>query len=169
MAVKYRLFLDECGDHGLVVVNPDFPVFVLCGVIMSEEAYLMVDTKIAEIKRAFWGDKKVILHSRDIRKCDREFQVLFDPDIKKSFYEAINHVVGSSHYTIIAAAINKEAHIKQYGKLASDVNGLQLSDLIAYPVARHVLDPIRANPAFDVLVGKFYSKGGKRYGLKVFP
>jgi hypothetical protein len=53
--------------------------------------------------------------------------------------------------------------------LASDVNGLQLSDLIAYPVARHVLDPIRANPAFDVLVGKFYSKGGKRYGLKVFP
>ena len=234
MAVKYRLFLDECGDHGLVVVNPDFPVFVLCGVIMSEEAYLMVDTKIDEIKRAFWGDKKVILHSRDIRKCDREFQVLFDPDIKKSFYEAINHVVGSSHYTIIAAAINKEAHIKQYGKLASDVyaialsfviersifyldeqagrdkrlhitiecrgkkediqlhehfqqlcsrgtgfvpaarlkaygvevefvskssdvNGLQLSDLIAYPVARHVLDPIRANPAFDVLAGKFYT------------
>ena len=246
MAVKYRLFLDESGDHGLVFVDPNFPVFVLCGVIMSDEAYLKLDREIGEIKRMFWGNKKVILHSRDIRKCDREFQILFDPDKKRDFYKAVNQVVSTSNYTIIAAAINKEAHIKQYGRLAndvyaialsfviergvfylddqagrdkrlhitiecrgkkedaqlhehfqqlcsrgtgfvsaarlnaygvevefvsknSDVNGLQLSDLIAYPVARHVLDPERANPAFDVLAGKFYAKGEKRYGLKVFP
>ncbi len=50
-----------------------------------------------------------------------------------------------------------------------NINGLQLSDLIAYPIARYVIEPKRANPAFDVLSNKFYSKGGKRYGLKIFP
>jgi len=47
------------------------------------------------------------------------------------------------------------------------VNGLQLADLTAYPIARYVMDPTGANPAFDVLEPKSYKKGGKRYGLKV--
>ena len=186
------------------------------------------------------------MHSRDVRKCDKEFQILFDPEIKREFYTQINQIVSSSDYSIIASVINKEKYIKKYGKLASDVyeialsfiiersifylddqsgsekklsiliekrgknedtrlhehfqrlcswgtgyvsperiraycgniefnsknddvNGLQVADLIAYPIARYVIDPRRANPAFDVLKEKFYSKRGKRYGLKVFP
>ncbi len=50
-----------------------------------------------------------------------------------------------------------------------NINGLQLADLLAYPIARYVMEPKRANPAFDILKDKFYSKGGKRYGLKLFP
>jgi uncharacterized protein with ParB-like and HNH nuclease domain len=50
-----------------------------------------------------------------------------------------------------------------------NINGLQLADLLAYPIARYVMEPYRANPAFDILKNKFYGKGGKRYGLKVFP
>jgi hypothetical protein len=246
MPIMYHLFLDECGDHGLVNVDPDFPVFVLCGVVMSEQACQQVNSEMVALKKRFWGEKKAILHSRDIRKCEREFQILFDQEIKKEFYGAVNHLVASSEYAIIASAINKANHIKQYGKLASDVyeialsfiversvfylddqpgvgkklhiaierrgrkedarlhehfqrlcsrgtgyvtperiqaygldiefkskaddvNGLQLADLVAYPIARHVLDPKRANPAFEVLEPKFYSKKGQRYGLKVFP
>jgi hypothetical protein len=48
-----------------------------------------------------------------------------------------------------------------------NVSELQLADLSAYPVARYVMDPTGANPAFDVLEPKSYKKGGKRYGLKV--
>ncbi len=244
--MKYNLFLDECGDHGLVFVDTSFPVFVLCGILISEQNYHFVNKEIIYLKRKFWGNKKVILHSRDIRKCEKEFQILFDQDIKREFYININKLVATSDYTIITSAINKEKHIKQYGKLASDVyeialsfiiersvfylddqpdkekslsiliekrgrkedtrllehfqrlcsrgtgyvtperihaysisidfysknddvNGLQLADLIAYPIARYVIDPKRANPAFDILEQKFYSKKGKRYGLKVFP
>ena len=205
-----------------------------------------MNDRMITMKKRFWGDRKAILHSRDIRKCEKEFVILFDPDVKKRFYDSINRLVVDSRYAIVAAAIDKEAHIKKYGKLADDVyqialsfvieraifylddqagqdkhlhltierrgskedaklrehfqqicsrgtgyvspgrlqqyrlsiefrakrddvNGLQLADLIAYPIARHVMDPDRANPAFDVLAGKFYAKGGKRYGLKVFP
>ena len=48
-------------------------------------------------------------------------------------------------------------------------NYLQLADLVAYPVARFVIEPKRANPAFDLVESKIYEKGGKRYGLKIYP
>jgi hypothetical protein len=50
-----------------------------------------------------------------------------------------------------------------------NINGLQLADLIAYPIARNMIEPKRANLAFEVFENKFYSDGGKRYGLKQFP
>lgn len=31
------LFLDESGDHSLGKIDPQYPVFVLCGVIMEEQ------------------------------------------------------------------------------------------------------------------------------------
>jgi hypothetical protein len=34
---------------------------------------------------------------------------------------------------------------------------LEAADLAAYPIARHVLDPSEANPAFDVLRPKLYA------------
>lgn len=50
-----------------------------------------------------------------------------------------------------------------------NINGLQLADLIAYPMARYVIEPDRPNPAFEVLAPKIYTKGTRRYGLKVYP
>lgn len=32
---KYYLFIDECGDHNLAKYDPGFPVFTLCGILMS--------------------------------------------------------------------------------------------------------------------------------------
>ena len=50
-----------------------------------------------------------------------------------------------------------------------NINGLQLADLVAYPIARYVIEPKRANPAFEKLEPKIYKKNEKRYGLKIFP
>ncbi|TXI64932.1 MAG: DUF3800 domain-containing protein [Flavobacterium sp.] len=243
---KYYLFIDESGDHGLVTLDASFPVFLLCGMLTSEENYVAIRAEINSIKHSFWGKKEVILHSRDIRKCEKEFQILFDLSLKSEFYERINKVIEDSKYRILASAINKTKYIKTYGKLSNDVyelalsfiieraifsldevkgvskhleiiiekrgkkedkkleehfqrliargtgfvaaerlqevqlkitfkdkkeniNGLQLADLIAYPIARYVIEPKRANPAFDKLEPKIYKKNGKRYGLKIFP
>ena len=87
---KTYLFIDESGDHGLSSIDPDFPVFVLCGIIISEENYQLINNRIIELKSKFWNQQKVILHSRDIRKCEKEFQILFDLEIKKQFYEQLN-------------------------------------------------------------------------------
>lgn len=149
--MKHFLFLDESGDHGLVNVDRAFPVFVLCGIILSESQYQVVIQKMQGIKKRFWGDKKVIVHSRDIRKCEKEFQILFDQDIKKEFYATINDLVASSDYTIIASAINKENHIKQYGKLASDVYEIALSFIMERSV--FLLDDVPGKPhQLDVVI-----------------
>jgi len=63
-------------------------------------------------------------------ECNNEFQILFDQKVKKEFYSAINDLVASSAYTIIASAINKANYIKQYGKLASDVYEIALSFIL---------------------------------------
>lgn len=50
--------------------------------------------------------------------------------------------------------------------------GLQFADLAAYPIARHVIDPVKPNPAYDILKKKFRrSPQGKieGWGLKLFP
>jgi hypothetical protein len=50
-----------------------------------------------------------------------------------------------------------------------NVVGTQLADLAAYPIARHVIDPARNLPAYDVIKNRFYRGAGAIRGLKIFP
>lgn len=67
------------------------------------------------------------------------------------------------------ARIKRYFHSFQFSHKKDNINGLQLADLVAYPIARYVLDNSKENPAFDVLKGKIYGGETKRYGLKIFP
>ena len=124
--MKYYLFLDESGDQNLANFNPNFPVFTLCGIVISEESYKIMENRILKLKQRFWKNNDVILHSRDIRKYEKGFQILFDVDVKKLFYEDINLIMTESDYTIMACSILKEPYIRKYGRL-NDVYGLSLS------------------------------------------
>lgn len=244
--MKYFLFLDESGDHGLKQIDQGFPVFVLCGILISEVEYKKLNDAVNKLKNNFWSNAKVILHSRDIRKCQKEFQILLDLELKEKFYKELNTILSSHDYKIIAAGIKKEEYVKNYGKQSDNVyeialsfilertvfclddmpetrkelhiavekrgrkedqklekhmqliknsgthyvkperfenysfgfhfrgknknvNGLQISDLIAYPIARYIIDSERANPSFDLIKDKFHSKEKKIHGLKIFP
>ncbi|MBQ4503702.1 MAG: DUF3800 domain-containing protein [Alistipes sp.] len=245
MAEKYYLFLDECGDQNLANFDPSFPIFTLCGIVLSEEQLQILSSQINDLKKAFWGDKKIILHSRDIRKCQNGFELFFNLETKQSFYERINEILGQDIYTIICCAILKEPYIRQYGKLndvygqslsfimertvfyldgvkksnielttiiekrgkkedssllayynslidrgtywvtadriksyfknfqmkakQDNIIGLQVADLIAYPITRHILDENAVNLSFDIIKRNIYTKGDKLYGMKVFP
>jgi len=50
-----------------------------------------------------------------------------------------------------------------------NINGLQLADLVAYPIARYVIESHRANPAFEVLESKIYRTDGGLDGLRIYP
>ncbi|MCS3453884.1 hypothetical protein M2222_009211 [Bradyrhizobium elkanii] len=50
--------------------------------------------------------------------------------------------------------------------------GLQLADLVAHPIGRHVIKPDQPNRAYDALKSKFRAAPNGKiegYGLKVFP
>jgi hypothetical protein len=67
---KYYFFIDESGDHSLQNVNADFPYFLLCGILIAEDEYKILEQKTIALKQTIFGTEKVILHSRDIRKCE---------------------------------------------------------------------------------------------------
>lgn len=183
-----------------------------------------------------------------MRKCEGAFQILFDLEIKKQFYDDLNKIISGADFTIIGSGVNKNEHIKKYGKGARDpyaislafimerlifcldkkswnstvdikiekrgrkedqqildqyniildrgtyfvsserlktkvekfefflkrdnVVGLQISDLCAYPLARHTLNSKEPYIPFEIIKDKIYCDNNGRYdgyGLKIFP
>ena len=127
---RYYLFLDESGDHGLTQINPQSSVFLLCGILFHADDYQIFRQKFNDIKMHFWDTTEVIFHSRDIRKCNKEFAILLDYNTKSTFYSMLDQCVREANYTIIVSAIRKDEYIKRFGKLSNDVYELSLSFII---------------------------------------
>ena len=242
---KYYLYIDECGDQNLENFNPEFPVFTLCGILVSRENKKKLENDFISLKQDFWGNEDVIIHSRDIQRCKKEFQILIVPEIKNRFYERINEILSQNDsYIVVACTILKEPFIRLfsnsedvyglslsyllersifyvddldenaiidvifekrgkhedrnltqfYNKLRAtgtkwvtadrlcnrigafsarskkeNLIGLQIADLVAYHIARKVLTPDSANPAFDIIKPSIYSSDGIMLGFKVVP
>ncbi len=125
--MPFYLFLDETGDHGLAHVDSNFPLFLLCGCLFSEAALADLRKNLDAIKLKYWNTTDVILHSRDIRKCEGPFRIFFDLSVKETFYADLDVAMKNADFTVIAAAIDKEQHIKRYGRLAHDPYDVSLS------------------------------------------
>lgn len=242
---KYYLYIDECGDQNLENFNPNFPVFTLCGVLVSKENNRKLEDEFNALKMEFWGSKDVIIHSREIRRCKNEFINLLNPDTKTRFYERVNAILSQNDvYVVVACTILKEPFIRLFsnnedvyglslsyliersifcvddncesasidiifekrgknedrtltkfynglrvtgtkwveperlqeriGTFTSqakknNIIGLQIADLIAYPIARKVLSPDTPNPAFEIIKPNIYSSHGAMLGFKVIP
>src|SRR3990167_5916028 len=128
--MKYYFFLDETGDHGLTYIDKNFPLFVLCGCLFSEDSLKNLESHVNALKVKYFKTTEVILHSRDIRKCEGTFQVLFDLRLKEEFYKDLNKILGNANYAVIGSGINKEEHNKKYGTQAYDPYSLSLSFVI---------------------------------------
>lgn len=112
--------MDESGDHSLKSVDSSFPVFVLVGLLIEDSEYARICNEINAFKTKYFKTTEVILHNRDIRKCNGPFKILFDLNVKQKFYNDLETILSTANYKIVASAINKEKHIERYGKLADD-------------------------------------------------
>lgn len=82
----HYLYLDETGDHGLSFIDHNFPIFLLCGCLFSQIEMENMKKKVNLFKQKYFNTSNVILHSREIRKCEGSFQILFDLNLKAKFY-----------------------------------------------------------------------------------
>ena len=128
--MKYHLYLDETGDHGLSFIDPKFPIFLLCGVLISDIEFSIFHTRAKTIKTNFWNTSDIIFHSRDIRKCSKEFKILLDLELKSRFHKELNLLIKESIFSIIPCGIHKQNHIEKYGLICSDPYELCLSNII---------------------------------------
>lgn len=56
------MFMDESGDHNLSVIDPQYPLFVLGGVIMEADYVRDVVTpRMLAFKRELFGTERLVL------------------------------------------------------------------------------------------------------------
>lgn len=246
---KYYLFIDECGDHNLAKFDPGFPVFTLCGILVSQNILRVLSKAFEDLKTEIFGSKEIIIHSVDIRKWRGSFSVLADKDLRERFFTGIERILSQSGaYVIVSCTILKEqlnkfcvrgekddvyglslsyliersifcvdnakyakkpeisivverrgkrednkllnyynglrnrgtkwvtaerlrTRISDFGfkNKKDNIIGLQIADLIAYPVTIHLLYPERPNPSYDAVRHNIFQDNGVLLGQKVIP
>lgn len=125
------LFLDESGDHNLTVIDPQYPLFVLGGIIVDKD---YAEGPMAEVlhdfKRRLFGRDDLILHTADITRNRNGFEAMKDAAFRSRFYAELNDLVRGLDYQVVACAIRKDAHIARYGVAALDPYLLSLDLLV---------------------------------------
>lgn len=104
---NYYLFLDESGHHGLKTINQEYPILLLCGCLVEQNYYSRVQHNFNELKQKYFGNTKIIFHSRDIRKWQNDFLVLGDLKLRHKFYQDLDEIVRNLDFRIIAVAVLK--------------------------------------------------------------
>jgi hypothetical protein len=112
----YIIYADESGDHGLVSVDKDYPVFVLVFLLVSKEHYLSnVVPAFQRAKLDFFGHDQVVFHERDIRKQLAPFGFLrTDAQLRTRFLNRLNRIVKDAPVELFAAVIRKDALKARY-------------------------------------------------------
>jgi hypothetical protein len=81
-------------------------------------------------------------------------------------------------FTLVASCIKKHDYVAQWGTDGNPCSkqtnsaGLQLADMVARPIGRHLIDPTQSNRAFDTLEKKLRRNSQGKVqglGLKVYP
>lgn len=116
------IFIDETGDHDLLNIDKQYPLFALGALVISEEAYLQMNEIVNAIKSEFFadGDGTFILHSSELKRpfnkrSDPRNKPMSDADIRKQFYAAVDQrVIEALDFKVIACFIRKPAMAKTY-------------------------------------------------------
>lgn len=112
---RFIAFFDECGDHSLIKINPQMPVFVLCIVIVERKNYANnIIPRLSKFKLRYFPHEGINLHSRDIRKAQGAFSILQNIDFRESFLQELSEEMQQLPYTIFATAIRKYQYLKEY-------------------------------------------------------
>ena len=111
----FIVYVDESGDHGLVTIDPDYPMFVLVFCIFNKKEYINnIIPALAQFKMRFWGHNEYVLHEHDIRKPRDEFTILFNKSVRETFLNELNELMSNISVTIIASVINKKDLLSKY-------------------------------------------------------
>lgn len=105
---SYVFYADESGDHSLVSVDAEYPMFVLslCGFRIDDYCRTVVPS-FQRFKFDRYGHDMVILHERGIRKQTGDFKFLNDKAIREQFMKDLTELVVSTKFNIFSIAINK--------------------------------------------------------------
>ncbi len=124
---RFLAFFDECGDHSLVKVDPDFPLFVLATVIVERGAYRdVILPAFNALKLRYWDHEGINFHSREIRVSSGPFLLLRNPAVRPGFMSDLSRVVEQAPFTLFIAAVRKQEYLQLHGNNAANPYDLAL-------------------------------------------
>jgi hypothetical protein len=110
----YIVYVDESGDHGLVSIDEQYPIFVLSFCIFHKKNYSeRIVPELMKLKFETFGHDSVILHEHSIRKKTGYFEKL-GKNSRELFLHELTEVISSSDFKLIAVVVDKRRLKKQY-------------------------------------------------------
>jgi hypothetical protein len=110
------VFLDEAGNLNLDLHDEDFPLFAVTLFVCNTTEYTRsIVPAFLEFKIKHFGHEAVILHSRDIRKAQKEFGFLTNSERRKAFLQELTALMRDLNYRWVTTVIRKQRHREIYG------------------------------------------------------
>ena len=104
------LSIDESGNSNLRRLDPNYPVFVLGGVIMENDyADTIASAEMTKFKLGLFGRADFVMHTADISRNRNVFSALSDSAFRAEFYRRLEALIRSLEFTAIACAIRANA------------------------------------------------------------
>ncbi len=132
--MKY-LFVDESGDHNLDLekIDPQFPMFVLTGIVFDSKDYTRFKVKLLKLKKKIFGNEKIVLHSKElvhpVRTKQKELVFLTNFEARKRFYDSINNLLKASNFKVVAYSIDKKEFNKILGSISIDLYFMSFANI----------------------------------------
>lgn len=100
------VYIDESGDHG--PRNDEYPIFVIVACVFEGADYIEhFVPALLTLKLKHWGHELAILHEREIRKPQGDFNFLLNPNKRAAFLDDLSQLVRESKARVHAVAWDK--------------------------------------------------------------
>lgn len=104
----YVVYVDESGDHSLINIDPDYPVFVLALCVFHKRHYSeKIIPAVEKLKFNYFGHDSVVLHENEIRKQKGDFAFLSHLPTRNEFIERLTSIMAASNFILIACVVDK--------------------------------------------------------------
>lgn len=121
MKKRYRLYIDESGDHTYKVITDPYKRYLgLTGCLIEDDHYKNeLQPNLEKFKQKFIPhnpDDPIILHRDNILNKRGLYKILKDPKVEQLFSEALLDFFAKHEFTIISVVIDKLSYFKKYGE-----------------------------------------------------
>ena len=111
----YTLYLDESGDHDLVNIDQNYPIFVLAGCIISQTHHeKTLDPNLTAFKREKFHTADVIFHYRDYTRNVKGFEKMIEKEFREKFYRDWNKIMDDTEFVLVSCLVDKTKHRQHY-------------------------------------------------------
>ena len=117
--MKYRIYIDECGNSDLASSDdPNHRFLNLTGIIVNlEHVSQTIHGAMEALKFKYFGshpDDPIILHRAELVNKKPPFEVLRDPAVQTAFDSELLALMGAWEFSVITVMIDKKKHRETY-------------------------------------------------------